>query len=377
MALSTKTIKRRIKSIGNTKKITKAMEMISAVKMRRAVGNVLGTRSYANLAWEMLQDIAKRTDIRLHPLLHQRPVKTIGMIYITSNRGLAGGFNSRLLQEAHKYIVEAEGVTTTVIPTERHSERRNPLTVESQSSSDSSTPSTAADSARNDKRSVEVQIILTGKKGKKLYQRFGHRIAAEYPKEDLTTKIEEIMPLVQQAILDYTNGVYDKIVVAYTDFVSAVQQIPRVKQILPLTEMDLAGGWHHLMQELWETEEPTPGWQEGAEEIEPSPSQRACPEQSEGRGQGEVSLDQNIFLFEPGAKEVLNVLLPRLVETQVYQTILESDASEHSARMMAMRNASDAAEDIIKELNYSFNKARQGAITREIAEIVGGAAALE
>lgn len=302
MAVNTKIIKRRIKSITSTKKITKAMEMISAVKMRKAVKNVLSTRSYAKLSWEMLQEIAKKTDINAHPLLAAREVKKIGLIFITSNRGFAGGFTSRMLTEAHKYILETE--------------KGNP----------------------------KVEVILTGKRGRKIYQKFGHTVAAEFDKIDLTNKAEEILPLARLAVQEYVEGKYDKIVVAYTDFVSALQQIPRIKQILPLVEPNKTLGT------ILNTED---------DEIE------------------EVSASEYGYLFEPDPTAVLDVLIPRLVEMQIYQAVLESDASEHSARMLAMRNASDAATDMIKELNYTFNKARQASITREITEIVGGAAALD
>lgn len=299
MGVNTKTIKRRIKSIGNTRKITKAMEMISAVKMRRAVSSALATRSYSNLAWEMLMEIAKKTEVSHHSLLETKEVKRLAIILVTSNRGLAGGFSSRLLQVVHQYI-------------------------------------------KNEKlkSSVEVDIILTGRQGKKIFQKFGHTVVAEFAKLDLTTKIDEVLPMAQMVIKDYTEGKYQKILVAYADFVSALRQEPRLKQILPL-----------------------------------APEQPLPPENSSFKP---IRLQSNFgYMFEPGPKAVLDVLLPRMVEMQVYQAILESDASEHSARMLAMRNASDAAKDMIKELNYSFNKARQAAITQEISEIVGGAAALE
>lgn len=267
--------------------------------MRKAVSNVAATQSYADLAWEMLLDVAQKTDLRLSPLLEKRTVKKVALIYVTSNRGLAGGFNSRLLQEVNNYIKQIKA-----------------------------------------KVDVDVDIILMGKKGRKIYKYFGHKIAAEFDKIDLTTKIEEILPMARMIVAEYIEKKYDKVAVAYTDFESAIKQTPRVKQILPLERED------GLLGKVGNKET-----QKVEEKIE--------------------------FLFEPDPSMVLEVLLPRLVEMQIYQAILESDASEHSARMMAMRNASDAAEDMIKELNYNFNKARQAAITREIAEIVGGAAALE
>ncbi|MBI2636762.1 MAG: ATP synthase F1 subunit gamma [Parcubacteria group bacterium] len=292
MPLNTKTIKRRIKSVGSTKKITRAMEMISAVKMRKAVANAAASRAYANFAWEMLSDISAKTAVAHHPLLARRPVQKIGLLLITSNRGLAGGFSSRLLAKVHDYVQEAE---------------------------------TAG--------AKKVEVMLVGKRGQKIYHRYGHRVAAEFPKVDLTTRVEEVLPLSQMISGDYRNKKYDTIVLAFTDFESALKQTPRLKQLLPIVgthQLDRAGAP-----------------QRGSE-----------------------------FLFEPGPKAALEALLPRLVEMQIYQAILESDASEHSARMLAMAHATDAAEEMITELTYSYHKARQAAITQEIAEVVGGTAAL-
>ncbi len=292
MALSTKTIKQRLKSIGNTKKITKAMEMISAVKMRRAVAHVTASRHYSLHAEELLSDITRKTKIHLHPLLAARPVKKCVLIFITSNRGLAGGFNSKLLQEAHSYIK---------------------------------------------KSGVPTDIILLGKKGRKMYYYFGHPVTMEFEKVDVTAVIEEILPLAQTVSREYIEKKYDRVVVAYTHFYSAIKQVPVVKQVLPFKE-----------------------------KTNDNSIRTTSPKAQAFR-----------FKFEPNAVSVLNALLPRLVEMQIYQATLESDASEHSARMLAMRNATDAAKDMIKEFTMSFNKARQAGITQEISEIVGGAAALE
>ncbi|MDP1709554.1 MAG: ATP synthase F1 subunit gamma [Candidatus Komeilibacteria bacterium] len=294
MPVNTKTIKRRIKSVGSTKKITKAMEMISAVKMRKAVANDLASRTYASLAWQMLSDIAAKTGVAYHPLMASRKeIKSIGLVLITSNRGLAGGFSSRLLQAVHEYIKKTEAEI-----------------------------------------GAKTEVIVLGRRGQKIYHRFGHQITAEFNKIDLTASAEDIIPLSRMIIKDYINKKYDKIVLAYTDYLSPLKQVPQLKELLPLLRR------HEI----------------------------TLP--SEGAGKDWQ------FIFEPNPKETLNVLVPRLVEMQIYQAVLESDASEHSARMMAMRNATDAAEDMISELQHSYNKARQAAITQEIAEIVGGAAAL-
>ena len=298
MGINTKAIKRRIKSVGSTKKITKAMEMISAVKMRRAVANVLATRSYASLAWQMLTDVARKTNVNLHPLLEKRVVKKVAFALIVSNRGLAGGFNSRMLMETDAMIKKLKN------------------------------------------QGVDVEVFVNGRRGRKIYQQFGHTIVAEFDKIDLTMKVDEITPMSNMIVSDYISKKYDEVYLGYTDYVSAIKQIPRIKKLLPLgMEAEEAFG-------------------------------------SAAQTENERTLPTAEFIFEPNPAIVLDMLLPRLVEVQIYQAVLESDASEHSARMMAMRNASDAAEDMINELNYNFNKARQAAITQEISEIVGGAAAL-
>jgi F-type H+-transporting ATPase subunit gamma len=299
MAINTKAIKRRIKSVGSTKKITKAMEMISAVKMRRAVASVLATRSYASYAWQMLTDVARKTSMSSHPLLDKRPVKKIALVLVASNRGLAGGFNSRILVEADNFVKKAK---------------------------------TAG---------AEVDILVNGRRGKKIFTQFGHNVTAEFEKMDLTMKIEEVAPLANMIVKEYAEKLYDEVHLVYTDYISAIKQTARIKKLLPLdnSKDEMLG--------------------------------------SAGIGEAnKEKLSSAEFIFEPEASRVLESLLPRLIEMQVYQAILESDASEHSARMMAMRNASDAAEDMIKELNYNYNKARQAAITQEISEIVSGAAAL-
>lgn len=299
MAINTKAIKRRIKSVGSTKKITKAMEMISAVKMRRAVANVLATRSYASLAWQMLRDVADKTNVSAHPLLDKRPVKKVAVALIISNRGLAGGFNSRMLSETDKLI------------------------------------------KRLQTSGAQVDVLVNGKRGRKIYQQFGHNIAAEFEKMDLTMKAEEVLPLANMVVGEYINKKYDEVYLGYTDYASAARQEPRIKKLLPFENMP-----DSMLGNVDETN-------------------------SAGK-----NFTASEFTFEPDPAEVLNELLPRLIEVQIYQAVLESDASEHSARMMAMRNASDAAEEMIEELNRNFNKARQAAITQEISEIVAGASAL-
>lgn len=310
MPQATREIKRRIRSIKNTRQITKAMELVSAAKMRRAVQNVLATRTYSRLAWDLVRELAARTDRAQHPLLVKRyPVKRIGLILVTSNRGLCGGFNHQLTHRVNMYLA-------------KHREQDVDL---------------------------GADLVAVGKRGRDIMFRYGHSIVAEFTKADITTRVQEVTPIVQLIIEDYLAGRYDRVVMAYTDFVSPLQQRPRLKQLLPIEqEADEYLGRGKL------------------------PAGEAVP--ADGAPQAKVYPYE--YLFEPSTDEVLEDLLPRMLEVQIYQGLLESDASEHSARMLAMRNASDAAKDMIDSLTLAFNQARQAAITAELADITGGRAAL-
>lgn len=313
--VSTRDITRRIKSVKNTKKVTKAMELVSAAKMRKAVETVLKTRSYANLSWLTVMNLAKvaATDSSLHELLNRRPeIKKVGIILITSNRGLCGGFNSNIINKTIRSLERQEGAA--------------------------------------------AEFILLGKKGAVMHRRFGFNLAAEFNKPDVVTQVAEVLPAAKMVIKDYLKGRYDKIMVAYTDFVSAVKQVPRVKQLLPI---DL-----------------TPSPQTPLPEGEGLRADTDITEKIVKEKQEKYFINQE-YVFEPNPKDVLNEMIPRLLEIQMFQALLESNASEHSARMVAMRNATDAADDMIDDLTLYYNKARQANITREIAEVVGGAAALQ
>ncbi|MFA6551694.1 MAG: ATP synthase F1 subunit gamma [Patescibacteria group bacterium] len=309
---NTRDIIRRIKSVKSTKKVTKAMELVSAAKMRRAIEAVLKTRSYANLSWLTVLNLAKAAEKnqQLHELLNSRAtVKKVGIILITSNRGLCGGFNAGVINKAVRSIDKHEN--------------------------------------------AETEFVILGKKGAVVHRRFGFNLAAEFDKPDIVTEIAEVLPVAKMAIADYLNGRYDKIMLAYTDFVSAVKQVPRVKQLLPvdLKAEDNLG-------------------------VIGKESNVAMTKEIIAEKQEKYFANQE-YIFEPDAKEVLDEMIPRLLEVQMFQAMLESNASEHSARMVAMRNASDAANDMIDDLTLTYNKARQANITREIAEIAGGAAALQ
>ncbi len=309
MSVSTGEIKRRIRSIGSTRKITKAMELVSSVKMRKATQAVLSSRPYTNAAWEMLVNVAKRTDASKHPLLRKTsPVANVAVIVVSSNRGFVGSLNSQLLSAVDGYLRALPGQVVT--------------------------PS----------------VMLLGTKGRSLHTQFHHDVAAEFVKDDVVTDSIHVRPVAKMAIDGFVAGKYDQVVVAYVDYVSSLVQKPRVRQILPLTPIDLQEN-HLGLFDRGEREQVLA--EEAAEERTFE------------------------YAFEPNADTVLETLLPRLVEMQIFRAVLETNASEHAARMLAMRNASDAAEELIDDLTLTFNQARQAAITQDLAEISASRAALE
>ena len=298
---NTKDIRHRIKSIGNTKKITKAMEMVASSKMRRAVSSVLASRPYSTLAWQLILNVAQKAKAKHHPLLRSRKeIKKMAVVLITSNRGLCGSFNQQVIKAAMEYIKQQ----------------------------------------KSQKENLEIELICLGKKGARTMFRLGYTVVAEFVKPDILKEEVEIRPVQKMILADFLHKKYDQIVLVYTDYVSALKQEPRVRQILPI---------------------------------------KTIKDEFLGKiGEDRDNIKENFeYKFEPKPQVILDVLLPRLLEVQIYQAVLESNAAEHSARMLAMRNANEAAMDMISELTLSYNQLRQAAITREIAEIAGGKAALE
>lgn len=301
MAGQTKAIRRRIKSVTNTRKITKAMELVAASKMRKAMQSVLGTRPYARLAWNTVISIGSKIDTSMHPLLRERKeLKRVLLLVISSDRGLAGGFNTNILRKTFEQIKTLGS-------------------------------------------DVEIQTVCVGKRSIDAMRRANRPVLASFVDMANNPKFEDVLPVGRLLIDEFTKGNYDKVLVAYTDFVSALTQRPVILELLPLG----------------------------------TPEQTAVLGNME-EGKNEVPLaSATNYTFEPSPQTVLDRILPRLVETMIFQAILESAASEHSARMMAMRSASDAAKDMLGDLTFTYNQARQAGITQEIAEISSGAAALE
>jgi len=326
MAVNTKEIKGRIKTVKNTAKITKAMEMVAAAKMRKAIEATLGTRMYATLSRELFERLGHLDEPNMK-LLQQKPVEKILVILVTSNRGLCGSFNSNVMKQTKKALEDVKTLAThkikdgqDVVPTS----------------------------------DVTIDVIGIGKKSAAFAKRNGYELIGVYDSLSEAPGFEDVVPIAGSVIDGFQAGTYQKIFVSYTDFKSTMTQVPVMRQILPMTS---------------EAMEVMSNVSESLDQRDPSPDL--------GRAQDDsADVPMRNYLFEPSLDEIVEYVIPRLVEIQLFQAVLESAASEHSSRMIAMKNASEAAGDMIKALNLEFNKGRQAAITQEIAEIASGAAAL-
>ena len=278
-------IRRRIRSIQSTAKITEAMGMIATAKMRRAQERVLAGRPYAEKMRQVLADLAGELQAQqvVHPLLQKRPVAKIAVVNITADRGLCGGLNANINRTTSGFLTE---------------------------------------------QSAPSVLITVGRKGRDFMLRYGREIRAEFTGLGDRPTLLDILPVCRIVIDDYANGLVDQVYIAYTRFITTLTQRPVIEQLLPVE----------------------PVKRERQEDIE--------------------------YIYEPSSQFVLGELLPRFVETQVYHALLDSIASEQSARMVAMRNASENANELIQDLTLMYNKARQETITKELLDIIGGAEAL-
>ena len=288
MAGTLRQIRRRIRSIQSTAKITRAMELVAASKMRRTQARALAARPYAEKMRWVLADLAETlpfVDVEtLPPLLRRHDdVKTVEMVYITPDRGLCGGLPAILNRRMASFILEL---------------------------------------------GKPVRIVAVGRKGRDFMRRTGQDVVAEFINIGDNPGYEELRPIAQVVMEDFVNGLADEVYIHYGHFMSTVVQRPEIYKLLPVEPPVEAATW---------------------------------------------GVD---YIYEPSREEVLAELLPRYVERQVYGAALEAIASEQSARMVAMRNASDNANEIMHELTLVYNKARQEAITGELLDITGGVEAL-
>ena len=285
-------VKRKIKSVKSTKKITRAMQMVSAVKMRKAQQAALASRTYTELASEMIANIGSRIDLSKNPLLMTpKAAKKVAIILVSTNKGLVGGFNTALTGAMLTYIAKTSSDT---------------------------------------KISHIADVIAFGKKGKDAVVRMHGGLSADFVKPERAIGITEIFPLAELITSEFLKGTYTEVVVIYNKFLTTLSQKPVVVRLLPFQL-----------------------------QHQQTNSTRKKSQNSE-------------YLFEPNPIAVLEKLLPRIIESTLYQAVLESDASEHSARMVMMKNATDAAGDLIDEYTLAYNQLRQANITRELAEIIAG-----
>jgi len=314
-----KDIRRRIKSINNTAKITRAMEMVSVAKMRKATESVLAIRDYAHSAWSILGNLSRAFEHYNYGLLEVRPVEKVLVVIITSNRGLCGAFNSQIIK---KVVTQIKNPKSLVV--NRVGEKKIEPKI--------------------DLNKIKIDFITVGKKGEHLIRGLKKEIVATFPEMTYVPNIEGIRPLSKIVIEEYLEKKYDKIVVAYTDYVSAMSQEAKIRQLLPVSKIDLEKQIADIdnLAEEYDLKKPIKEYK-----VEPSP------------------------------RKVLKHIFPRLIEMQLYHAILESNASKESARMMAMRNATDSAKEIAEDLTLMHNQIRQMKITQEISEISAGRAALE
>ncbi|HHZ16114.1 MAG TPA: ATP synthase F1 subunit gamma [Peptococcaceae bacterium] len=281
---SVRDIKRRIRSVKSTQQITKAMKMVSAAKLRRTQTATVSSRPYAHKLEEVLERIVASAGETKHPLMLERPVQSVAIILVTADRGLAGGYNANVIR---KGLLEAARFGDT-----------------------------------------EVSFFAVGRKGRDFLRRRNKKIDVEIIGVKDVPTFMEAQNIAQKAVDGFLGGTYDAVYVVYQEFITAVQQRPVIKQLLPI-----------------------PYEKEEKEEVE--------------------------YLYEPGPQDVLGILLPKYINNTVYHILMETKASEHGARMAAMGSATDNASEMIDKLTLSYNRSRQAAITREISEIVGGANALQ
>jgi F-type H+-transporting ATPase subunit gamma len=301
--MSLKSVKNKIKSIDKTRQVTKAMEAVSAVKMRKSQQSAISIRPYATSAFKILRSISGSLAAANHPLTKTRPVKKTCIVLVSADKGLAGSYGAALLKGVYRFMDE-RGLTKE-----------------------------------------NTALITIGKKGKEHFTKRGWDVLMSYERWSDQVSFATVRPLAEEVKELYLSGAYDEILIVYTNFMSTLKQTVYARQLLPVTFA-------------------------GVEEV----VRGITPE----RGKfSEIGRDSTLtpvkeYTFEPSPEEILSELIPTLFNIQMYHSVLEANASEHSARMIAMKNASDNAKEISRGLKLYFNKVRQAAITREVSEIVGG-----
>ena len=294
---SLKSIRTQIASKKSTQKITRAMKLVSAARLRGAQEAIIAARPYANALVEVIGQVAERAGAEAHPLLERREPVRVTLVPITSDRGLAGGFNANITRAVQRFMMERTG--------------------------------------------VEISLELVGKKGRDYYRRRKVTVKHELPGATGATAGELSRQVASIVVDAFVNGRTDAVFLVYNEFKSAVQQRVVVEPLLPVTRASVM---------------PAPGAKPDTAKPDATP------------------ID---FLYEPSKQELLDVLLPQFIESQIHRALLESVASEFGARMTAMESATNNAKEMIAGLTLKYNRVRQAAITKELMEIVSGAEALK
>lgn len=285
-----KEIRSKIASIKSTQKITSAMEKVAVSKMRKAQQRMAASRPYAERIRQVIGHLAKANPEYRHPFMVERPVKRVGYILVSSDRGLCGGLNINLFKALIKNMKEWRDA------------------------------------------GVEADFCVIGNKGASFFRSYGGNVVAAVGQLGEAPSVKDLIGSVKVMLDKFNDGQLDRLYLVSNKFVNTMVQKPAVEQLLPLAPSSDADDG--AKQGLWD------------------------------------------YLYEPDAQQLLDALLVRFVESQVYQSVVENSACEQAARMIAMKNATDNAGQLIKDLQLIYNKARQAAITQEISEIVGGAAAV-
>lgn len=289
---SLKEIRAKVASIKSTQKITRAMQMVAASKMRRAQERMQLGRPYADSMRRVVSHLVKASPDYKHPYLVPRPVNRVGYIVVSSDRGLAGGLNINLFKKLMQHVKQQKS------------------------------------------QAVETRFAVIGQKGVSFFKTFGGTVIAAETHYGDNPSFEQLSVPVQVMLDAYNRGEIDEIYMVYNEFVNAMTQNPSVQRLVPIAAESLVDETMANREHSWD------------------------------------------YIYEPTTKELLDGLMGRYVESIVYQGVVENIASEQSARMVAMKAATDNAGNLINELQLVYNKLRQAAITREISEIVGGAAAV-
>jgi F-type H+-transporting ATPase subunit gamma len=305
--MKTKEIKLKIKSVGNIKKITKTMEMVSISKMRRAVDKALASRTYSHYALELLVNLSKDKNV-LNPLMLPGTSEKELLVIITSNKGLCGGYHTNIFKSLVSYLKKEES------------------------------------------QKKDFKIVTIGKYAEKICKKLNLSVFASFITFSEYSDINQTKELSELLTKEYLEGNYKSVKILYTEFLKSTTYKPVLREIFPISVDTIKNILEIGSSEAFSGEET----------------------------QGKVgNFDFTDYKFEPSLEAILESILPGLVDIVVYQTLAEAFASEHSARMFAMKNAGDSATTILDNLMLSYNHARQDGITRELSEIVAGAEALK